>query len=113
MSPELVKQLTNNPVLLRLLKAVPSSSGALQAIREHVQNSPAAKSRERGERGEREGTPTPTRSRAAPSGESKQYNVEGCYNCGTRHSDLWRSKAMKDGKKAKVCNGEFLDSLLR
>ena len=90
MSPELAKTLANNPMLLRLLKAVPISAGPLSTLAVS-KLSPGVDTH----------TPSPTtRSRIhAPT-------TEGCCNCGTMQSEIWRTKSMKDGSKKKVCNGE-------
>ncbi len=86
MSPGLAQTLANNPMLLRLLKAVPPSAGPLSSLSE-TKASPAPD------------TPTPSTSTTV------KLRTEGCDNCGTLESDLWRTKTSKDGTKKKVCNG--------
>lgn len=87
MSPELANKLASNPMLLRLLKAVPPSAAPLTSLSE-TKPSPTVD------------TPTPS-----TSATIKYISTEGCCNCGTMESELWRTKAMKDGTKKKVCNG--------
>ena len=82
MSPELAKSLASNPMLLRLLRAVPPSAT-------HVEKPPA-------------------KDQPVPTSITTQKANEGCCNCGTMESELWRTKAMKGGIKKKVCNGESI-----
>lgn len=106
MSPSMAKQLAQNPVLLKLLKAVPP--GGLSSM---LGNGHAESSKHSPDSG---GAPTPTPI-GPPAPASKATNAvtdpaEGCCNCGAMTTDIWRTKNMKDGTKKKVCNGELLVS---
>jgi hypothetical protein len=117
MSPSMAKHLAQNPVLLKLLKAVPPT--ALNFGHDVKVGSGLANSSTNGNGNgtangspDSEGAPTPTPSGpTAPSSNSKPAqkgmttSAEGCCNCGVKESELWRTKAMKDGTKKKVCNG--------
>ena len=100
MSPELAKQLASNPMLLRLLKAVPSHTGAASSLNVSSNNpsedkpSPAAE------------TPTPSTTATLRSVVLPGPPSAGCSNCGAMESDIWRTKVMKDGATKKVCNGQ-------
>ena len=107
MSPGLAKQLAANPVLLRLLKAVPASAGALSSLAISTTVSTDDKPSPDDE------APTPTPSASASVRANKAETVEGCCNCGTMQSELWRTKNMKDGSKKKVCNGGLLRIMSR
>lgn len=101
MSPNMAKQLAQNPVLLKLLKAVPPGAFNFSQNGESSKHSPDS-----------EGAPTPTPS-GPPGSSSKAGNAvtdpaEGCCNCGAMTTDIWRTKNMKDGTKKKVCNGELI-----
>ena len=91
MSPGLAQTLASNPMLLRLLKAVPISAGPLSTL---AASKPSP------------GVETPmTSSTSTP--RINAPTTEGCGNCGTMQSEVWRTKSMKDGSKKKVCNGEL------
>jgi hypothetical protein len=94
----MAKQLAQNPVLLKLLKAVPPGNLNLGQVTDTNKQSP-----------ESGGAPTPTPSAPPVASSSKAVNAapsEGCCNCGAMTTDIWRTKNMKDGTKKKVCNGK-------
>ncbi|ORY26492.1 hypothetical protein BCR39DRAFT_540955 [Naematelia encephala] len=96
LSPDVVRHLTENPVLRRLLKAVPQTA-VLTSLREAHNATSPTKDRPKASPA-RTGTPTPS------SSHTVKPSVEGCCNCGVTESELWRTKNMKDGTKKKVCN---------
>ncbi|WVQ82878.1 hypothetical protein IAT38_005014 [Cryptococcus sp. DSM 104549] len=124
MSPELARHLASNPVLRNLLKAVPSNSNALSALRNITGINPGEKKKgkeDNGEREEKEGsvevtTPTPSSGVVKPptTGSGKQIVNQqggkevgpggGCCNCGTTVSSCWRVRKMKEGPPRKVCD---------
>ncbi|WWC67300.1 uncharacterized protein I206_101208 [Kwoniella pini CBS 10737] len=126
MSPELARHLASNPVLRNLLKAVPSNSNALTALRSitGINRSPTSNALEKGKKttlngngnghgngsDDKEGSPeatTPTPSNPplpTPGRVTKNLQADGCCNCGTTVSSCWRTKKMKDGTPRKVCD---------
>ncbi|WWD06339.1 hypothetical protein V865_004429 [Kwoniella europaea PYCC6329] len=121
MSPELARHLASNPVLRNLLKAVPSNSNALTALRNitGANKSPTSNANANGAKKlttndkdkEKEDspeattpTPLPTPQRSTRSAQQGQNNQDGCCNCGTMVSACWRVKKMKDGTPRKVCD---------
>ena len=98
MSPRMIKQLANHPVLLQLLKGAGGMNTANNAKSPESGDAP---------------TPTPIASSSAGPPTTTATTTEGCCNCGAMESELWRTKNMKDGTKKKVCNGTcFLTSRL-
>lgn len=98
MSPSLAKELVNNPSLMALLKSIPSAarspsgSGGEGSKRVKAEDS----------RSTRDETPTPTGPKTLPATAGK----DGCSNCGTTETTMWRSKVYPDGTQTKVCDGE-------
>ena len=103
MSPELAKQLASNPMLLRLLKAVPSQATASSSLNVSSTNSTEDKPSPAAE------TPTPSTSATLRPVLHPVPSSAGCSNCGATESEIWRTKVMKDGATKKVCNGEPSD----
>ncbi|KAK8844751.1 hypothetical protein IAR55_006601 [Kwoniella newhampshirensis] len=113
MSPNLARHLASNPVLRNLLKAVPSNSGALTALRNITGITGPGPGQEKGKKadnGNGDGdkdespeatTPTPTPNKPLPELRNMR---DGCCNCGTMVSTCWRTKKMKDGTPRKVCD---------
>ncbi|WVR03083.1 hypothetical protein IAU60_000072 [Kwoniella sp. DSM 27419] len=113
MSPDLARHLASNPVLRNLLKAVPSNSNALSALRNitGINNPPNAVKKKEEEddkdgSGDEATTPTPSAPPLpTPRTVRPVRNTEdGCCNCGTMVSSCWRTKKMKDGTPRKVCD---------
>lgn len=98
MSPSLAKELVNNPSLLALLKSIPSS--ARSPGRSGGEGSKKVKAED--DRSTRDETPTPT----GPKTVAGPVNNDGCSNCGTNETTMWRSKVYPDGTQTKVCDGE-------
>ncbi|WRT63204.1 uncharacterized protein IL334_000107 [Kwoniella shivajii] len=122
MSPDLARHLASNPVLLNLLKAVPTNSNALTALRNitGINKSPHDKikkgsgsalasasilddDKERDNSPEAT-TPTPSAPPLLTPSKMTRNMTEGCCNCGTMTSSCWRTKKMKDGTPRKVCD---------
>nr|XP_031862058.1 uncharacterized protein CI109_002471 [Kwoniella shandongensis]KAA5529130.1 hypothetical protein CI109_002471 [Kwoniella shandongensis] len=115
MSPNLARHLASNPVLRNLLKAVPSNSGALTALRNITGITGPGPGNDKGKKventnrngdGDKEDspeatTPTPTPNKPLPELRNMR---DGCCNCGTMVSSCWRTKKMKDGTPRKVCD---------
>ncbi|ORX35069.1 hypothetical protein BD324DRAFT_682976 [Kockovaella imperatae] len=95
MSPQLASQLAHNPMLLKLIKAIPANASAFASLNashdansgEDDKQSPAVE------------TPTPSSTSTA-----RVSTAMGCSNCGAMESELWRTKKLKDGSMKKVCN---------
>ena len=123
MSPSMAKHLAQNPVLLKLLKAVPPTAlnfGHDVKVGSGLANGGSTSNGNGNGNGgspDSEGAPTPTPSGPTASSSTSKpaqkntptttISAEGCCNCGVKESELWRTKAMKDGTKKKVCNGEL------
>jgi len=111
MSPSMAKHLAQNPVLLKLLKAVPPTALNFSQIHQSSNLNRASNAGDKDSPESNEAT-TPTPSAPSMPSTSKQkpssvFSTEGCCNCGAKESELWRTKTMKDGTKKKVCNGEI------
>ncbi|WVW81268.1 hypothetical protein I302_103259 [Kwoniella bestiolae CBS 10118] len=114
MSPELARHLASNPVLRNLLKAVPSNSNALTALRNitGINRSPTSnatanagkKPTEDKEDSPEATTPTPLPTPQRITRSAQSNGNDGCCNCGTLISSCWRVKKMKDGTPRKVCD---------
>lgn len=113
MSPKLAKELVNNPTLLALFKAVPANtngqahaSGSTtrnespngSGSRHHQDASKRSPNRDRAD------TPTPSSSKTVKPVEALS---DGCFNCGTLETSMWRVKTYQDGTKKKVCDGAY------
>lgn len=132
MSPKLAQELINNPKLLALIKTIPGGfggnalasgsgigGGSKPSVGNPTSNGPGGvnintsgqrtatkKPSPGGSRGrdrDRETTPTPSTSNGnKPLGPL----ADGCFNCGTLETSMWRVKTYQDGTKKKVCDGE-------
>lgn len=104
MSPELAKQLVNNPALLRLLKSAPSSQLPPSFRPEQASTSTSSGSGQN--QGDAKASPATSDFATPNSSVVQKTETGGCHNCGTTTSDVWRHKTMKNGQNIKVCNGE-------
>lgn len=110
LSPEVAKQISSNPALLKILKAMaPTPAATTVPSPLETKPSPSASTTTH--------TPMPQSTPAAipvdfPSGTTPSiYSAEPCYNCGTHESACWRTKKLRDGQSRKVCDGECFMAL--
>ena len=126
MSPGLAKSLATNPTLLKLLKAVPASALSGNNLRSDSNPSTSSSSSKsnHGSNGTNGnpfavglGTQSGSASDVKPSPavsdiptpsstNTIRADGEGCCNCGTTETDVWRIKRLKDGTEKKVCNSK-------
>ena len=109
LSPDVAKRMMNHPGLLRLMKAVPAGlvrppQPNFAAVAQPVGS--GVNGNINGGGGDHKPSPLAVDTPTPASSSSATIRVtDGCMNCGTMESTIWRTRLGKDGIKHKVCDG--------